>query len=227
MARAGAFFLRCLSARGDGRMSVAVIGASLVAGIFVVLMLGVGLWWGMVRRARVVERPAAMAAKLSAYAMSGTKNPVFYEGDLSGRPWLLAGVTLTNQAGRQPANVRESVRLVLRVELEAEADIVVLRRHDRGQAGLDSFDSAFENKNAQYLRSDQRDAMLSFAREFEGGLRLRPRKDADKVLIPPGVWGSGAYILVHDRMTLDLAPAEIEAALAGMEKVARTLEGAP
>lgn len=206
-------------------MTLAIVVPCAFAALLVTVMLGIGVWWGMSRRAHVVERPAELAVQMSAFAVSGTQNPVFYQGDRQGRPWLLAGVTLTNQAGHNPTNIRESTRLVLRVELDAQAEIVVLRRHDRGQVGLESFDTAFENKNAQYLSEVQRDAMLGFVRRFEGGLRLRPRKDADKALIPAGVWGSGAYILVHDRMSLDLSAAEIEAALTGMDGVAKVLEG--
>lgn len=199
----------------------------LIAAIAVAVVLGIGVVWGLSRRAAVRDRPAELAAQVAAFALPGTNNPVFYQGDRAGRAFLLTGVTLTNQAGRSPTNVRESIRLVVRVELNPDAEVIVFRRHDRAQFGLESFEAAFDRKNEDRLTPTQQAAMLDFVRRFEGGLRLRPRAGANEVLIPSGVWGNTGYILVHDRMTLDLGSAEVEAALAGLEQVAVALEVRP
>lgn len=186
------------------------------------VVLGVGIALGFRRSAALSDAPRALGEPLGLAPAVGTAHPTWYVGEIGGRP---VAVTFVQMKSRLNALYSDDwLRVAVPVRAPAPLGALAWRQHHAGRAaGTDSFEDAFDRRDAERFPAATRDALLAFARDH-GSVRLRDRAGAPAALVPERFHPDAPLLLVHDRKGLVHAPADVRDVVRAMDDVARTLE---
>lgn len=187
------------------------------------VLLGVAIALGFRRSVALSDAPRALGEPLGLSPVVGTAHPTWHAGVVDGRA---VAVTFVQMESRLKALYSEDwLRIAIPVRAPGPLDALAWRHHHAGRAGAgDTFEQAFDRRDADRFPAATRDALLAFAREH-GNVRLRDRAGAPPQLVPARLDPDAPLLLVHDRPGLAHDPADVRAVVHAMDGVARTLEG--
>ncbi|WP_420629539.1 hypothetical protein [Candidatus Leptofilum sp.] len=196
------------------------------------LAIGGPIGFVMYRNKQRREGSEAIAQALFLQPTAKAKQMQWYEGRLSnGR--LIAYIPIIfhrhyyNEGRRRRTHV-SAARLVIEVKRERPLDLNIFRHENwsKKRAPLDSFDTAFNAKNASKLTSSQQAALFAFAEQNPGcTIWLGDREGASTdVFNAPEVMAGATSFLLYEYKVVNPSPDEIQAKTAELSQLAQLFD---
>lgn len=168
------------------------------------------------------ESAAAVGEALGFEAGPRQKSVRWYLGTEGGRRVGVVPVALRTTGTGTAPSASMGLRVVMAVDSPA-SDAVVYRPVET-PSGLGSFEEGFKVEKPELVTAPIREAMLTFARENPGALRLRARAGASAELIPAAVMPTATMVLAHEFIGGSDDPEQVRARIEALGRVADVVE---